>query len=63
MFVNPQGWLRKDVLVYLILNKDGKLTSVVLGQSVCLSVNNTYLFVRFTCIFYNSKSDKMKLQQ
>ena len=24
--------------------------------SVCLSVNNAYLFVRFTSIFYNSKS-------
>ena len=25
--------------------------------SVCLSVSNTYLFERFTSIFYNSKSD------
>ena len=29
--------------------------------SVCPSVNNAYLFVRFTSIFYNSKSDKLKL--
>ena len=29
--------------------------------SICLSVSNAYLFVRFTSIFYNSKSDKLKL--
>ena len=33
------------------------------SQSVCQSVCNTYLFVRFTSIFYNSKSDQMKLKQ
>ena len=31
-------------------------------QSVSLSVCNAYLFVRFTSIFYNSKSDQMKLK-
>ena len=32
-------------------------------QSVCQSVCHAYLFVRFTSIFYNSKSDQMKLKQ
>ena len=32
-------------------------------QSVRLSETNAYLFVRFTSIFYNSKSYKMKLRQ
>ena len=30
-------------------------------MSVSQSVCNAYLFVRFTSIFYNSKSDKLKL--
>ena len=33
------------------------------SQSVSLSVCNAYLFVRFTSIFYNCKSDQMKLKQ
>ena len=32
-------------------------------HSVSHSVSHAYLFVRFTSIFYNSKSDKMKLMQ
>ena len=32
-------------------------------QSVCQSVCHAYLFVRFTSIFYNSKSDKIKLNR
>ena len=31
-------------------------------QSVSHSVNNIYLFVQFTSIFYNSKSDEMNLR-
>ena len=70
--INPESRTERGCNVFMWESKTLCLFSAAkaaqgmqmsVNLSVCHSVCHTYLFVRFTSIFYNSKSDKLKLKK
>ena len=57
-----ENYSSEEASLYFSAAKAAQGMQMSLNLSVRPSVNNAYLFVQFTSIFYNSKSDQMKLR-